>query len=403
MNLERILFNIGCMATANSIPLYFATVALPSILRVEGMSLSTTGLLGALMLPWAFKFLWAPILDKYYISTIGKRKSWILLTQALMLPILLLLSVISIQHSVYLFFACVALLLMGAATHYLATSAYIIEQLSENEIRYGNYVHVIGTACGSFIGGGLFLLIYAKYSWLYSVLTLLIISLALTMIQILIKEKGILIRDASLKISPSITSFFKSRNNIYLLKFCLIYRGCEGVVMGMQQPFLIDQHIKVSDIGMFMGVSSLTLNIFAAGIASILLNKQRYAIWLLALGVARSFCYFALATLAYYKVYSLYVIFICVGINMAIRSMEMIVLYTFFMKNCSLNQAATDISILLCAEIVIYSIGTMSSGYLAKILGYSGLFITGSGLSLISTFICACLMLKVSDKGQLIR
>jgi hypothetical protein len=107
-----------------------------------------------------------------------------------------------------------------------------------------------------------------------------------------------------------------------------------------------------------------------------------------------------LAALAYFAISSQVLIFGVVVTNMACRSMEMVVLYTFFMQNCELKQSATDISILLCAEIIIYSSGMMLSGYLAKLLGYSGLFAIGSMLSLMSTAICAYIIYKIIKRNQ---
>lgn len=395
MTYRKNLFSIACLAVANTVPMYFATLALPTIMRSQGVSITIIGLFGGLMLPWAFKFLWAPLLDKYYIKSYGKRKTWFVITQVIILLLLFILGYILPDKHPILLFACIIILLISAATHYLATSAYILEQLPHDKLHFGNYAQVVGTALGSFIGGGLFLMIYARFGWYYAVISILLFSIVLFIVQLVTTETDILGTQLVKQKLPSILNFIKRTNTRWLLYFCLIYRGSEGLVMGMQQPFLVDRHIAISTIGNIIGISGLTISLFASGIISCMLNKNSEALWLLILGILRSICYLSLGSLAYFNVTSLYLIFACITINMAVRSMEMVVLYTFFMKNCDRRQVATDLSILLCSEIIIYSSGIMLSGYLVKFLGYTGLFILGGNLSFIATFICAYILYKI--------
>jgi MFS family permease len=386
----KTLASITALAIANTTPLYFATVALPTIMRSNGVPLTIIGLFGSLMLPWAFKFLWAPLLDRYYSIKFGKRKSWLILLQALMLICLIIIYNLPPNQHAELLFGIIIALLICAATHYLATSAFILEQVDSDQLRFGNYAQVVGTALGSFTGGGLFLIAYPRLGWQNSILTLVIVNLILLVIQSLVQERAAQIEESK-ENRPSLISFLKRKNTRNLLYLCLIYRGCEGLVMGMQQPFLVDKQIAISLIGKVLGISGLSLSLIVSFLVSIFLSNNRENIWLLILGIMRSICYLTLAALAYFGV---------VVTNMACRSMEMVVLYTFFMQNCELKQSATDISILLCAEIIIYSSGMMLSGYLAKLLGYSGLFAIGSMLSLVSTAICAYIIYKIIKRNQ---
>lgn len=377
---------------ANTIPMYFATMALPTILRKEGVALTIIGLFGALMIPWALKFVWAPLLDKYYHDKIGRRKSWLIPSQFIILVLFISLLIVSPHTNPFLFFGLLVAVLIASATHYLASSAYILEQLSSDKIRFGNYAQVIGTAFGSFVGGGLFLIVYGSFGWNTSFIYVIGIMSCLFIIVCMQKETPSFNQQY---VNPSIKNFLNRANMRHLLYFCLIYRGCEGLVMGMQQPFLIDNQIPIATIGKTFSISSLTISLIASGSVSILLQKYKENSWLLILGGFRSICYLMLGLYAFYQIHSVPIILGIVIINMACRSMEMVVLYTFFMKNCNSNQSATDISILICAELIIYSGGMMISGFIQNILGYAGLFFAGSLLSIISTMICAYILHKV--------
>lgn len=55
---------------AQAIPVYLVAAAMPAIFRAQGISLVSIGSMALLMLPWVLKFLWAPVVDRFYI------KSW---------------------------------------------------------------------------------------------------------------------------------------------------------------------------------------------------------------------------------------------------------------------------------------------------------------------------------------
>nr|WP_246829041.1 hypothetical protein [Neisseria sp. HMSC070F02] len=68
---------VALLYVAHALPLYFFNVALPAILRHQGVDIRVIGMLSLLYLPWAFKFLWASYVDNYYCAKIGKRKTWL--------------------------------------------------------------------------------------------------------------------------------------------------------------------------------------------------------------------------------------------------------------------------------------------------------------------------------------
>lgn len=376
------LITIAIFYVAHTSPLYFATFAMPTILRAEGYSLVVIGLLGTLMLPWALKFLWAPYLDRYFNLRWGKRKTWILPTQlGIVILLMMLLQVNPTTHSSILF-----LLLFGlsffSATQGIASGAYVIEQLPPTQRHLGNYAQVIGTTLGSAFGGALILFCYGYLGWTASVAFMVVLAIIFFFALLLSKEKNTSLPSSSTL--PSLPNFWQRYNTRYLLYVCLIYRCCEGLVMGMQQPFLVDQHIPVSTIGLVMGIGNITLGLMAAGAASALMKPLGNSRMLVLLGTLRTLAYISLCSIAFFEIQFTTLLFAVVLINMATRLMEMVVLYTIYMSQCSSHQAATDYSILVCGELIIYMIGISLSGYIAEYLGYAGLFLLGSCLSFFS-------------------
>ena len=61
--------------------------------------------------------------------------------------------------------------------------------------------------------------------------------------------------------------------------------------------------------------------------------------------------------------------------------MEIVALYSLFMGLCSRAQAATDFTLLSCAQLLVYMAGAMVSGLIADAIGYANLFAIGTALS----------------------
>lgn len=64
----------------------FLYAAVPAVLRQQGAPLPLIGLFGLVFLAFTVNFLWAPLVDRHRLTALGRRRSWILLMQALAAP-----------------------------------------------------------------------------------------------------------------------------------------------------------------------------------------------------------------------------------------------------------------------------------------------------------------------------
>ncbi|WP_150467558.1 MFS transporter [Francisella sp. SYW-9] len=382
--------DITILYLAQAISLYFCTYGLPTILRSEGVSLERIGLFGILLIPWVIKFLWAPFVDKKHIKKIGRRRSWFLVMQFITVLLFLIFSIYNPkEYTNYIFL--LAFLLSGiAATQDIAVDGFSIEQIKTKNLQWCNFSRIIGTTLGSMIGGASLIALYKILGWHNITLYMAIISICICLYMLFIKEDEY---NSFLHTIPSVKSFFKRKETKMLLIICLCYRACEGLVMGMQSSFLVDSHIPLSTIGVVMGIGSAIIGISGAAIISYLFKFFKETALLTLLAVIRGFCYFSLGVISLYSISNQTVIFSIILLNMASRLMEMVVLYTIFMKFSSKSQAGTDFTILVCAELLIYISGMSISGFLAVNIGYSMLFILGGTIS-IPGFLIAFFLLR---------
>lgn len=89
-SLRQALFNRRMLVCAVSgfssgLPLYLLISLLPAWLKAEGVDLKSIGLLALVQLPFNWKFLWSPLLDRFSLPLLGRRRGWLLLVQVLLL------------------------------------------------------------------------------------------------------------------------------------------------------------------------------------------------------------------------------------------------------------------------------------------------------------------------------
>ena len=73
-------------------PLSLTGQALQAWMTGAGLSLATIGFLSLVGLPYTFKFLWAPLMDRFDPPLLGRRKGWLVLTQLALAGVLLLMA-----------------------------------------------------------------------------------------------------------------------------------------------------------------------------------------------------------------------------------------------------------------------------------------------------------------------
>lgn len=387
---------------AHALPLYFYNVALPAILRHQGVDLRWIGMLSLLYIPWAFKFFWAPLIDRFYFKKLGKRKTWLLFTQIALVLGVVALALTQFDYGLGVFVIVGLWISTFAATQDIAIDGYTVETFSESEYRLGSMAQSIGVALGSMVGGAATLWLYELYGWQTALISLAAMT-ALTMLAIFqIKEKSNVEKIS--KQPPSLIRAFKRPEMLWALALIVCYRIVEAPAMAMLNPMLIDQKWSLSQIGVLMSVIGAGIGLLAAVSAAFLLKKIAATQLLIWAGWARSLVYALLGVavlLSWLNQWHL-LLGVFVVVILAIRYIAMTALYAHFMQTSSKDQAGTDFTILVCFELLVYFIGGAMSGFLAKAFGYGNFYLILAAASILSVLLSQVLISKAKQSKQLI-
>lgn len=385
---------------AHALPLYFYNVALPTILRHQGVDLRWIGMFSLLYIPWAFKFFWAPLLDRFYLKSLGKRKTWLLFTQIALVLGVVALALTQFDYGLSVFVIVGLWISTFAATQDIAIDGYTVETFSESEYRLGSMAQSIGVALGSMVGGAGTLWLYQLYGWQTALIALAAMT-ALTMLAIFqIKERSNTEKIA--KQAPSLIRAFKRPEMLWALALIVCYRVVEAPAMAMLNPMLIDQKWSLAHIGVLMSVVGAGVGLLAAVSAAFLLKKLAATQLLIWAGWARTLIYALLGAavlLSWFDQWQM-LLGVFVVVILAIRYVAMTALYAHFMQTSSKEQAGTDFTILVCFELLVYFIGGAMSGFLAKAFGYGNFYLILAAASVLSVLLSQVLVHKAKQTQQ---
>src|SRR5262245_36230112 len=76
--------SIALLGFSSGLPFLLTGRAMQAWMVGEGIDLSTIGFLTLVSLPYSLKFLWAPLLDRFSVPGLGRRKGWIIVSQILL-------------------------------------------------------------------------------------------------------------------------------------------------------------------------------------------------------------------------------------------------------------------------------------------------------------------------------
>ncbi len=149
------LIMITTLGFASGLPLALSGTALQTWLTLENIDISTIGFFSLVGLPYTFKFLWAPLMDRFEPPFLGRRRGWLLLLQmSLSLCLLMMASLKPSSQTALVGMAAVALAFLSASQD-VVIDAYRTDTLAPEERGIGSSLSVFGYRMAMILSGGI--------------------------------------------------------------------------------------------------------------------------------------------------------------------------------------------------------------------------------------------------------
>ena len=231
---RRRLTLLATLYVSQAIPVGFFVIALPAILREFGATLETVSLFSALALAWVFKFLWAPLVDRFGSETRGHFRSWLLPVQVLAVGAVALIATTDPRDSLLPLAIVGSVFMLLAATQDIATDGLAVRILPESERGIGNGVQVGGFYFGQILGGGVVLYMVGRVGW-SAAMALMALLMALPLLPVWrFTEPAQLVERRSSSIGfDALSRFFRRPGELGWVAVLVIYRAGDAGAIRM--------------------------------------------------------------------------------------------------------------------------------------------------------------------------
>jgi PAT family beta-lactamase induction signal transducer AmpG len=150
---------------ASGLPFNLPDSTLQAWLSTLDLDIKTIGWLTLVGAPYAFKFLWAPILDRYALPVLGRRRGWMLLLQLVLAGLIALLGMQAPNEAIYAVAAIALLISFVSATQDIVIDAYRADTLRPEERGIGSTATQVGWRVATWITGALALILSDVIGW----------------------------------------------------------------------------------------------------------------------------------------------------------------------------------------------------------------------------------------------
>ena len=152
------LLVVTVLGFASGLPLALTGQAMQAWLSADGIDLATIGFLSLVGLPYTFKFLWAPLMDRFELPWLGRRRGWLVLTQLALAGALWWMASTPPSQSIRVFAMLAVLVAFVAASQDVVIDAYRTDLLAARERGLGSSLSVLGYRLAMILSGGIALI-----------------------------------------------------------------------------------------------------------------------------------------------------------------------------------------------------------------------------------------------------
>lgn len=146
---------IWVLGFASGLPLALSGTAMQAWLTLDGIDVATIGFLSLVGLPYTFKFLWAPLMDRFEPPWLGRRRGWLVLTQLGLAAVLMAMSGMQPASDVQGFALLAVLLSFLSASQDVVIDAYRTDVVQPAERGLASSLGVFGYRLAMVLSGGI--------------------------------------------------------------------------------------------------------------------------------------------------------------------------------------------------------------------------------------------------------
>lgn len=248
------------LSLSSGMPLGLIWLTVPAWMTMVGVDIKTVGILTLTQAPWAFKFLWSPLIDRYRPRLLGGKRGWILIWQLMLAGTTGLLAAWATEPTVGAVAALSMLISFASASQDIAIDAYAVESLRPGEHGVAVGVRVMMYRVGMWFTGNIAISLGPMIGWRWTLLIQAVVYLALIPVTVLAPEPDQppappkTLREAAWL---PFVGFAQRSSALQIIGFLLLYKLADNLAQTLQRPFLLQVGYDAADVGVGTGIVTL--------------------------------------------------------------------------------------------------------------------------------------------------
>ena len=382
---QEILFNrkmVTCifLGFTSGLPLYVLIQLVPAWLRSHEVDLATIGLFALVSLPYTWKFLWSPLMDRYKLPFLGRRRGWALITQIGLLFSIAALGRFDPSVSLQAIVVTVFVVSLFGASQDIVIDAYRRELLADDELGTGTSFFINAYRLSSLVPGSLALILSDHLPWAVVYwITAGFMAVGIVTTFIIKEVSDDALAPATLKeavIDPFVEFFGRDgiKAGLAILAFMFLFKLGDNMATALATPFYLDMGFSRTEIGSIAKIAALWSSIaggILGGVAMLKLSINR-ALWIF--GFVQMFTilgYVWLSTVGHNPVG----LFIVVSGEYLGVGLGAIALTAYMARETSKAFTATQFALFSSFIAVPRTFANASTGFIIEAIGYTQFFI----------------------------
>src|SRR6266576_3421179 len=270
---------------SSGLPLWLLINLLPAWLRSAQVDLTSIGLFTLMQLPYTWKFLWSPLMDRYALPVLGRRRGWMLITQIALLVCIPMFGALDPRIDLWTIAWLTAAIAFLSASQDIVLDAYRRELLPDAELGLGNSIHVQAYRVSSLVPGALALILADHIPW-HAVFLITALFMLPGIANTLLVSEPARSRNAPRTLTEAVVEPFHEfitragwHQALLILGFIFLYNLGASMATALATPFYLDMGFSKSEIGLIAKNAGLW-----ASVAGGLLG----GLWMLRIGINRA-------------------------------------------------------------------------------------------------------------------
>ena len=370
---------------ASGMPLFVVLTLLGAYLRKEGVNLKEIGLFSLIMIPYTWKFVWSPLVDRYNLFHLGRRRSWMLISQIAVFFSIFLLGQFSPKTSLSVIAVVSVILSFASATQDIVIDAYRREILTDRELGLGTSLFITASRASSLVPGGLSLVIAQFLSWSDVFFITAAFMLPALVVTFFIKEPETINAPRNLR-QAIIEPFreFKDRRGLksmfLIILFVFCYKLGDSMATALATLFYIDLHYDLLTIGLVAKNAGLWSMLIGGILGGVIMLKTgiNKALWYFGFGQLITILGFVILahegigsdTAPSVFLLAFVIIAECLGAGLGTSAFV-----AFLSAQTNKTYAATQFALLTSLSAVPRTFCNATTGYIVEFMGWENFFI----------------------------